>query len=104
MSETVIPRSEKEERKPLYVCPGCSNHTYNNNLINRYNISLNLQAKILQNSMWVQNKDYRVAQNSKRRCGFHRHNRKRDMPSFLLLHLAGTLDFDCNIWFDLKQL
>jgi hypothetical protein len=33
--ELVIPRSEKTETRPPYVCPGCSNHTYNNNMINR---------------------------------------------------------------------
>jgi hypothetical protein len=35
--DRVIPRSEKEEPKPLHVCPGCSNHTYSNNMINRCN-------------------------------------------------------------------
>jgi hypothetical protein len=34
----VIPRSEKEGTKPLYVCPGCSNHTHGNNMINRCNV------------------------------------------------------------------
>jgi hypothetical protein len=34
----VIPRSEKTEMKPPYVCPGCSNHTYNNNMINRCHV------------------------------------------------------------------
>jgi hypothetical protein len=34
----VIPRSEKEGTKPPYVCPGCSNHTHGNNMINRYNV------------------------------------------------------------------
>jgi hypothetical protein len=29
----VIPRSEKAGPKPLYMCPGCSNHTYSNNMI-----------------------------------------------------------------------
>jgi hypothetical protein len=28
---SVIPRSEKEGTKPPYVCPGCSNHTHDNN-------------------------------------------------------------------------
>jgi hypothetical protein len=28
-----IPRSEKMEPEPPYVCPGCSNHTYSNNII-----------------------------------------------------------------------
>jgi hypothetical protein len=29
----VIPRSEKVEPKPPYVCLECSNHTYSNNMI-----------------------------------------------------------------------
>jgi hypothetical protein len=37
----VIPRSKKVEPKPLYVCPGCSNHTYSNNMIIRCNVGLN---------------------------------------------------------------
>jgi hypothetical protein len=35
---SVIPRSEKEGTKPPYVCPGCSNHTHGNNMINRCNV------------------------------------------------------------------
>jgi hypothetical protein len=31
-------RSEKEGTKPPYVCPGCSNHTHGNNMINRCNV------------------------------------------------------------------
>jgi hypothetical protein len=34
----VIPHSEKEGTKPPYVCPGCSNHTHGNNMINRCNV------------------------------------------------------------------
>jgi hypothetical protein len=34
----IIPRSEKEGMKPPYVCPGCSNHTHGNNMINRCNV------------------------------------------------------------------
>jgi hypothetical protein len=34
----VIPRFEKEGTKPPYVCPGCSNHTHGNNMINRCNV------------------------------------------------------------------
>jgi hypothetical protein len=30
----IIPSSEKVEMKPPYVCPGCLNHTYSNNMIN----------------------------------------------------------------------
>jgi hypothetical protein len=30
----VILRSEKIETEPPFVCLGCSNHTYNNNMIN----------------------------------------------------------------------
>jgi hypothetical protein len=29
----VIPWSDRVELKPLYMCLGCSNHTYNNNMI-----------------------------------------------------------------------
>jgi hypothetical protein len=35
----VIPHSEKEGTKPPYVCPGCSNHTHGNNMINRENVT-----------------------------------------------------------------
>jgi hypothetical protein len=34
MMGVVIPHSEKAEMKPPYMCPGCSNHMYNNNMIN----------------------------------------------------------------------
>jgi hypothetical protein len=34
----VIPRSEREGTKPPYVCPGCSNHTYSNNMITRFHV------------------------------------------------------------------
>jgi hypothetical protein len=37
-TKVVIPRSEKAEMKPPYVCPGCSNHTYSNNMINRHHV------------------------------------------------------------------
>jgi hypothetical protein len=33
-----VPTSEKEEMKPPYVCPGCSNHTYSNNMITRFHV------------------------------------------------------------------
>jgi hypothetical protein len=39
------PGSKKRKLKPLYVCPGCSNHTYSNNMVNRYNISINYRVK-----------------------------------------------------------
>jgi hypothetical protein len=34
----VIPCSEKEGTKPPYVCLGCSNHTYSNNMITRIHV------------------------------------------------------------------
>jgi hypothetical protein len=37
-SDSVIPRSEKAEMKPPYVCPGCLNHTYSNNMINKFHV------------------------------------------------------------------
>jgi hypothetical protein len=91
------PGFEKMKLKPLYVCPGCSNHTYSNNMVDRYNISINYRIKSYKMTCGVQKKDYRVAQNSKHKCDFHRHNRRRGRPSFLLLCPAGTLDFDSNI-------
>jgi hypothetical protein len=38
VSSHVIPRSKKEGTEPPYVCPGCSNHTHDNNMINRCNV------------------------------------------------------------------
>jgi hypothetical protein len=38
-----------------------------NNMVNRYNISLNYKLESLQNDPWVQKKVYRVAWKSKRR-------------------------------------
>jgi hypothetical protein len=34
----VIPHSEIAGAKPPYVCPGCSIHTYSNNMINRFHV------------------------------------------------------------------
>jgi hypothetical protein len=34
----VIPHSEIAGTKPAYVCPGCSNHTYSNNMTIRFNV------------------------------------------------------------------
>jgi hypothetical protein len=42
----VTPRFRETKPKPLYVYLGCSNHTYSNNMVNRYNISLNYKLKI----------------------------------------------------------
>jgi hypothetical protein len=62
-----------------------------NNMVNRYNISLNYKLESSQNDLWVQKKYYRVAQKSKCRCVFHRHNRRRGRPSLYLLAPAGIL-------------
>jgi hypothetical protein len=35
---SVISRSEKEGTKPPHVFPGCSNHTYSNNMISRFHV------------------------------------------------------------------
>jgi hypothetical protein len=37
--------SKKMKLKPLYMCPGCSNHTYSNSMVNRYNILINYRVK-----------------------------------------------------------
>jgi hypothetical protein len=34
----VVPHSRKAETKPPYMCPGCSNHRYNNNMINKCHV------------------------------------------------------------------
>jgi hypothetical protein len=37
----IIPRCEEVELKPLYVCSGCSIHTYSNNMIHmQYTINI----------------------------------------------------------------
>jgi hypothetical protein len=36
----VTPQFEKTELKPIYVCPGCSNHTYSNNMIKQMQCSI----------------------------------------------------------------
>jgi hypothetical protein len=38
------PGSKKMKRMPLDMGPGYSNHTYSNNIVNKYNISFKLQA------------------------------------------------------------
>jgi hypothetical protein len=41
-----------------YMCPGCSNHTYNEQYGEHIQYLDKLQAKILQNDHWVRKKDY----------------------------------------------
>jgi hypothetical protein len=48
--KTAITHSEKAVTKPPYVCLGCSNHTYNNNMINSAIIQSNC---LLHNDPWV---------------------------------------------------
>jgi hypothetical protein len=48
----VIPRFEKADPKHLYMCPGCSNHTYNNNMIT-YAIFDKTNKYLLHNELWV---------------------------------------------------
>jgi hypothetical protein len=38
MLHAIIPRSEKTGMKRQYECPGCSNHMYNNNMINKWHV------------------------------------------------------------------
>jgi hypothetical protein len=40
------PSSKKMKLRPLYVCLGCSNHTYSNNMINIYNILINYKTTL----------------------------------------------------------
>jgi hypothetical protein len=91
------PGSRKQNRS-LHTCARDVQITRTtNNMVNIYNISLNYKLESLQNDPWVQNKYYRVARKSKRRCVFHRHNWRRGRPSLYILALAGTLGFDSNI-------
>jgi hypothetical protein len=48
----VIPQSKKVELKPLYVCPGCSIHTYSNNMI-PMQCSIKHSKYLLHNDLWV---------------------------------------------------
>jgi hypothetical protein len=85
------PGSRKQNRS-LHTCAQDVQTTRTaNNMVNRYNISLNYKLESLQNDPWVQKKYYRVAQKSKRRCVFHRHNCRRGRPSLYHLAPAGTL-------------
>jgi hypothetical protein len=40
MDRVEIAGSEKTEPKPIYMCPGCSNHTYSNNMVKRMQYSI----------------------------------------------------------------
>jgi hypothetical protein len=66
----VIPRSEKEGTKPLYVCPECSNHTYSNNMITRIHVQ-QYKYLFISNDPWVQRKLHKAAA-TKREARFHR--------------------------------
>jgi hypothetical protein len=48
----VIPWSDRVEPKPLYVCLGCSNHTYSNNMI-QMQCSIKHIKYLLHNDPWV---------------------------------------------------
>jgi hypothetical protein len=85
------PGSRKLNRS-LHTCAQDVQITHTaNNMVNRYNISLNYKLESLQNDPWVQKKYYRVAQKSKHMCVFHSHNRRRGRPSLYLLAPTGTL-------------
>jgi hypothetical protein len=87
------PGSRKQNRS-LHTCAQDVQITRTtNNMVNRYNISLNYKLESLQNDPWVQKKDYRVARKSNHKCVFHRHNRRRGRPSLYLLAPVGTLDW-----------
>jgi hypothetical protein len=77
--------------------PGCSNHIYSEQYGEQIQYFDKLQAKNLQNDPWVQKKDYKAEQKSKRRCGLHKHNWMRGMPSLDLLDPTSTLDSNFQI-------
>jgi hypothetical protein len=75
----VIPRSEKEGTKPLYVCPGCSNHTYSNNMITRIHVQ-QYKYLFISNDPWVQRKLHTAAATN-REASFHRLDCWRGLPN-----------------------
>jgi hypothetical protein len=58
----VIPRSEKVESKPLYVCLGCSIHTYSNNMITDAMFDKH-NKYLLHNEPWVMNRSHKCSRN-----------------------------------------
>jgi hypothetical protein len=50
------PSSEKIKLKPLYMCLGCSNHTYSEQYGEHIQHLDKLEAKPLQNDLWVRKK------------------------------------------------
>jgi hypothetical protein len=66
----VLPRSEKVEPKPLYVCLGCLIHTYSNNMIHMQCLIKHSRYS-LHNDPWVF-KDYINAAETKRSLSLHR--------------------------------
>jgi phosphopantothenoylcysteine synthetase/decarboxylase len=93
------PSSKKMKQKPLFVCPGCSKHMYSNNMVNRYNILIKLQAKILQNDPRVRKKITEQRSGGNLRVGVASTcttEGEACLASFFFC-AAGTLDFDSNI-------
>jgi hypothetical protein len=62
IGEVSYPSSKRAEPKPLYVCPGYSNHTYSNNMLNWWNVLIK-QSNISYIMTRGSKKDYR-AENS----------------------------------------
>jgi hypothetical protein len=48
----IIPWFDRLEPKPIYVCPGCSNHTYSNNMI-QIQCLIKHSKYLLHNDPWV---------------------------------------------------
>jgi hypothetical protein len=93
VGELVSHTGSRKQNRSLHTCAQDVQITRTaNDMVNRYNISLNYKLESLQNDQWVQKKDYIVVQKSKNRCVFHRNNRRRGSPSLYLLARAGTLD------------
>jgi hypothetical protein len=58
----VIPWSEKAGLKPLYMCPGCSNHMYSNNMITDAMFDKH-NKYLLHNDLWVLKRLYKCSGN-----------------------------------------
>jgi hypothetical protein len=90
--ENVSHPGSRKQNRSLHTCAQDVQITRTtNNMVNRYNISLNYKLESLQNDPWVKKKYYRVMQKSKSRCVFYRHNRRRGRSSLYFLAPAGTL-------------
>jgi hypothetical protein len=89
-SPVVIAQFQKKPKSP-YVCPGCSNHQYSNNMINRWNVSIKQSKYLLHNDSYRSKNGYiKVVEILSIEEASISVNRWRDPPSTPLLDPAET--------------